>query len=146
MLTFIGCPFHTRVLQWHVKDPLYSVKKCSRQVTLNTHTSSTQRSRCGLTVLSRHSVGTYQGNELTRNSSGSTRRQSSQLAEQLWTDLAQNVELVYTSYRHLCKRKGAGEEGIACPTPEILATVTNPPPYAWPCSPALFTSFLLNPR
>ena len=28
-----------------------------------------------------HSMGTYQGNELTRNSSGTTRPQSSQLAE-----------------------------------------------------------------
>ena len=35
---------------------------------------------------SRHSEGTYQGNELSRNSSGNTRPQSSQLAEPLWTD------------------------------------------------------------
>ena len=32
------------------------------------------------------SVGTYQGNELTRNSSGSARPLSSLLAESLWTD------------------------------------------------------------
>ena len=37
-------------------------------------------------MLSRHSVGTYRGNELTRNSSGNTRPQSSQLAEPLWTE------------------------------------------------------------
>ena len=37
-------------------------------------------------MLSRHSVRTYQGNELTRNLSGNTRLQSSQLAESLWTD------------------------------------------------------------
>ena len=36
--------------------------------------------------LSRHSVGTYQENELTRNSSGNAPSQSSQLAEPLWTD------------------------------------------------------------
>ena len=36
--------------------------------------------------LSRHSVGTLSGNELTRNSSGNTRSQSSQLAEPLWTN------------------------------------------------------------
>ena len=36
--------------------------------------------------LSRHSVGTYQGNELTCNRSGSTRARSPQLAEPLWTD------------------------------------------------------------
>ena len=38
--------------------------------------------------LSRHSVGTLSGNELTHNSSGNTRSQSSQLAEPLWTDLS----------------------------------------------------------
>ena len=38
-------------------------------------------------MLSRHSVGTYQGNGFTRNSSGTTRPQSFQLAEPLWTDL-----------------------------------------------------------
>ena len=37
-------------------------------------------------MLSRHSVGPYQGNELTRNSPGNTRPQLSQLAELLWTD------------------------------------------------------------
>ena len=36
--------------------------------------------------LSRHSVGGASGNELTRNSSGNTRSQSSQLAVPLWTD------------------------------------------------------------
>ena len=35
---------------------------------------------------SRHSVGTYDRNELTRNSFGNTRSKSSQLAEPLWTD------------------------------------------------------------
>ena len=36
--------------------------------------------------LSRHTEGTYQGNTLTRNSSGNTQPESSQLAEPLWTD------------------------------------------------------------
>ena len=39
-----------------------------------------------MTMLSRHSVGTYQGNELTHNWAGNTHPQSSQLAELLWTD------------------------------------------------------------
>ena len=46
----------------------------------------TQRSWSGLTILSRHSFGTYQGIELTRNSLGNARTQSSQLAEPLCTD------------------------------------------------------------
>ena len=37
-------------------------------------------------MLSRHSVGTYQENEFTHNSSRNARPQSSQLAEPLWTD------------------------------------------------------------
>ena len=37
-------------------------------------------------MLSRHVVGSYQENELTRNSPGNIRSQSSQLAEPLWTD------------------------------------------------------------
>ena len=37
-------------------------------------------------MLSRYSEGTYQGNELTRNWSGSTQPQSSDLAEPLLTD------------------------------------------------------------
>ena len=36
--------------------------------------------------LSRHSVETCQENELTRNPSGNTWPQSTQLAEPLWTD------------------------------------------------------------
>ena len=36
--------------------------------------------------LSRHSVGTLSGNELTHDSSGNTRSQSSQLIEPLWTN------------------------------------------------------------
>ena len=37
-------------------------------------------------MLAWHSVGTYQENELARNSSGKSRPQSPQLAEPLWTD------------------------------------------------------------
>ena len=56
----------------------------STAFTLNTEKYSLQtKKHSGLT---RHTVGTYQENELTRNSSGNTRSQSSQLAELLWTD------------------------------------------------------------
>ena len=43
-----------------------------------------KRTRSGLTVLSRHTMGTHQVKELTRNSSGNTRSRSSQLTEPLW--------------------------------------------------------------
>ena len=44
-------------------------------------------------MLPRHSVGTYQGNELTRKMSGNARPQSSQLVEPLWTDPGQGSEI-----------------------------------------------------
>ena len=69
---------------WHVKDPGHSAKSAGGRLHLNTHTPLTQPSQSG--PLSRHSVGTLSGNELTRSSSGNTRSQSSQLAEPLWTD------------------------------------------------------------
>ena len=50
------------------------------------HTPLAQRSQSGLTMLSRHSMGTYQDNELTHNSSETTQPLSSQLNEPLWTD------------------------------------------------------------
>ena len=43
-------------------------------------------SQSWLNVLSRHSMGTHQGNELTCNSSGNSCLQSSQFTEPLWTD------------------------------------------------------------
>ena len=72
--------------QWHMKDRGHSAKSAGGRLHLNTHTPFTQRSQSGLTMLSRHSVETDQGNELTRNSSGNARSQSSQLAEPLKTD------------------------------------------------------------
>ena len=73
------------LLQWHIKDPRHSAKSAGGRFHLTTHTPLTQRCRSGLTVLSRHSVGTYQGHELTRNSSGNARPQLFYLAEPLWT-------------------------------------------------------------
>ena len=75
------------LLQWHVKDPSHSAKSAGGTLYLNTHTSFIQRSWSGLTVLSRHNMGTYQGNELTHKSSGNVLQQSSRFAEPLWTDL-----------------------------------------------------------
>ena len=87
------------LLQWYVKDPGHSAKSAGGRLHLNTHTSLTQRSRSGLTMLSGHSVGTYpEKNELTRNSSGDTRSQWSELTEPLWTDPGlEKVDLVCAS-------------------------------------------------
>ena len=64
-----GVPSTPVLLQWHVKDPGHSAKSACGRLHLNTHTPLTQRSRSGLAMpLSRHSVGTIQGNELTCDS------------------------------------------------------------------------------
>ena len=60
--------------QWHLKDPGHSAKSVGGRLHLNTHTPLTHRSQSGVTRPSRQSVGTYQGSELTHNSSG--KRQS----------------------------------------------------------------------
>ena len=59
--------------QWHVKDPGQFAKSAGGRLHLNRHTPLTQWSQSGLTMpLSRHSLGTYRGNKLIRNLSGST--------------------------------------------------------------------------
>ena len=60
MLTLIGCSFHPVLPQWRVKDSGHSAKSVGGRLHLNTYTPLTQRSRTGLTMLSRHSVGTCQ--------------------------------------------------------------------------------------
>ena len=59
VLTFIWCTFHLMLPQRHVKDPGHSAKSADGRLHLNTHTPLTQWSQSGLTVLSRHSGGTY---------------------------------------------------------------------------------------
>ena len=71
---------------WHVKDPGHSAKSTVGRLQLNMHTPVTHRSPSGLTMLSLRSAGTYQGIELTSNSSGNAWPESSQFAEPLWTD------------------------------------------------------------
>ena len=123
MLTLIRCSFHPVLLQWHVKDPGHSVKSASGRLNLNMHTPLTQPSRSGLTVLSRHSVGTYQGNKLTRNPSGNTRLQSSKLAEPLWTDLGLKSVIGMCELISTLKKKKKAQAGNEPPNlpPKFLA-------------------------
>ena len=53
------------LLQWHAKDPGHSAKSAGGRLHLNKHTPLTQRSWSGLTMVSRHSVGTYHSIRLT---------------------------------------------------------------------------------
>ena len=63
-------------------------------------------------MLSGHSVGTYQGNELARNSSGNTWQMSSQLTELLWTDpgLKWRNWYVRVDFHFKKKKKNVGGE------------------------------------
>ena len=88
--------------------------------------------------LCRHSVGTYQlvswcfepsqgnlsGNELTRNSSGNIRSQSSQLAESLWTDPGLKsgiiVRELISTFKKKKEKKSACGEWIVEHSPKIL--------------------------
>ena len=70
--------------QWHVKDPGHSAKKCKWQVTpTHAYTRDPSKSEWADYTAVQAECGSLSGNELTRNSSGSTRSQSSQLAEPL---------------------------------------------------------------
>ena len=96
--------------QWHVKDPAHSAKSAGGRLQLNIHTPMTKGCRSELTLLSRQSTGTYQGNKLIRKSSGNARPQSSHVAEPLWTDpgLKHGIgvrELISTSGRRKKKRR-----------------------------------------
>ena len=58
--------FSPLVIAMARERPRYSAKSAGSKFHLNTHTPLTQRSWSGLTMPSRHRVGTYQGNELTQ--------------------------------------------------------------------------------
>ena len=111
-----SCPFHPMLSQWHVKKNKKQhrlfCQSAGGGLNLNTHTHLTHRTRSGLTILSRHCVGTYQGNDLTRSSSGNPRPQSSQLPEPLWTDpgLKSGIgvrELISTLKEEKKRRRGS---------------------------------------
>ena len=72
-------------------------------------------------MLSRHSVGTFKGDELARNSSRKIRSQSFQLALPLWTGPGMKSgigvrDLIYISRP---KKKNAGGESIVEPSPTV---------------------------
>ena len=70
--------------QWHVKDPGHSAKSAGGRLHLNTHTLLTpSKSGWADYAAVQAECGNLSEDELTRNSSGNIRSQSSQLAEPL---------------------------------------------------------------
>ena len=118
---------------YHSKRPRSFCQSAGGRLHLNLHTPLTQRSRSGLTMpLSRHTVGNYQENELTSNSSGNTRSQSFQLAEPLWTDpgLKSGIsvcELISTLKKKRKKKAQAGNE-LSNTVPKSSHAREKPPP------------------
>ena len=86
VLTLIRCPFHTRVTAVARKRPRSFSKKCRWQVTPKHAYTLDPTKSVGAEYAMQAECVNLSGNELTRNSSGNTRLQSSHLAEPLWTD------------------------------------------------------------
>ena len=112
MLTLVRCPFHPRVTAVARKRPRSFCQKCRLQVTpKHAYTLDPSKSEWADYAAVQAECKNISGNELTRNSSGNTQSQSSQLAELLWTDpsLKSGIslrKLIFT----LKKKKGAGGE------------------------------------
>ena len=87
VLTLIRCPFHPHVTTVAHKRPRSFCQKCRWRVTpKHTYTLDPSKPEWADYAVVHAECGNLSGNELTRNSSGNTRLQSSQLAKSLWTD------------------------------------------------------------
>ena len=86
-LTLIRCRFHPRVTAIARKRPRSFCRKCRWQVTSkHAYTLDPSKSEWADYAAIQAECENLLKNKLTRNSSGNTRSQSSQLAEPLWTD------------------------------------------------------------
>ena len=87
MLTLIRRPFHPLVTAVARKRPRSFYQKCRWQVTpKHSCTFDPTKSEWADYAAVQALYGNLSGNELTRNSSGNIRSQSSKFAEPLWTD------------------------------------------------------------
>ena len=114
VLTLIRWPFHPRVTAVARKRPRSFCQKCRSQVT-HQHEYILDPSKPGWAIQTE--CGNLSANELTRNSSGNTRSQSSQLAEPLWTDpglkSGSSLRKLISTFKK--KKKSAGG-GMNCRT------------------------------
>ena len=87
MVTLIQGPFHPHVTAVAHKRPQSFCQKCRWQVTpKHAYTIDPSKLEWAVYAVVQAECGKLSGNELTRNSSGNTWSQSSQLAEPLWTN------------------------------------------------------------
>ena len=112
VLTLIRCSFHSRVTAVAPKRPRSFCQKCRWQVTPKyAYTLDPKKSEWADYAAIQALRGNLSENELTRDSSGNTRSQSSQLVEPLWTDPG----LVCASQSPL-KKKFKCRRGMNCRT------------------------------
>ena len=137
MLTLIWCPFQPCVTAVARKRPWSFCQRCGGRLQLNRHTLLTQRSRSGLTMLSRRSVGINQGNELTYNSSGNTLPQSSQLAEPVWARWGK-----WWNLPSKCAQWGKKSHATKSHVVQVICDSHSPRPICC-CSSCLFRLFAL---
>ena len=124
MLTLIRCPFHPRVTAVACKRPRSFCQQCRWQVTpKHEYTLDLSKSEWADYAAVQAECGNLSGNKFTRNSSGNTRSQLSQLAESQWIDLGLKSGI---SLRELIslkrKKKKKRRRGMNCRTfSQILA-------------------------
>ena len=106
------------------KRPRSFCRKC-RWLHRNTHVifdlNPTKSEWIDYSIMSRHSTRTYQGNELTRNSSGNAQPQSSQFAEPLKSDPGLNSGISVRELMSTHTHKKVGRERIIKPSSQISA-------------------------
>ena len=117
MLTLIRFPFHPRVTAVARKRPRSFCQKCSWQVTpKHAYTLDPTKSEWADFAAVHAQCGNLSGNELTRNSSGNTRPESSQLAQPLWTDPDLKNGISVRELISALKKKNNRRRGINSPT------------------------------
>ena len=124
MLTLIRCKFHTLVTATARKRPRSFCQKCRCQVTpTHAYTLDPSKSAWDDYAVVQAEFGNLSGNELTRNLSGNTRLQSSQLAELLWTDPGRKNGISLRELTSSLKKKRKAQAGskISNILPKILA-------------------------
>ena len=122
-------PPHPLVLpQWNVEDPGHSAKSADGRLHRNTHTSLTQRNWSGLTTLSKHRVGTYQGKrahtQLVREHSATV--VSARWATTDWSwpkkwNWCATADLHFKQKKQKQKPSACGKQNVE-PFPWVLAT------------------------
>ena len=105
----VRCPFHPCVTVVARKRPRTFCQKCRWQVTpKQEYTFDSTKSEWADYAAVQAWRGNLSGNELTRNSSGNTHSQSSELAEPLWTDPGLKSGISVRELISIKKKKSAG--------------------------------------